>query len=108
LCKKCAKTHLRPSEIGKNFPGVISPDPRAEGRGEGREKREDRGGKGEEREGKEGEGRGGEGLQPLKKWLSVLAPGMGAIMLHQTARQLNISSSVICPRSLSAEREAAY
>jgi hypothetical protein len=26
MCQKCAKTHLRPSEIGKKFPGVIPPD----------------------------------------------------------------------------------
>jgi hypothetical protein len=60
LCQKCAKTHLRPSEIGKNFPGVIprTPEGRREGRGEKKGEDRGRGGKGEEREGKEGEGRG--------------------------------------------------
>jgi hypothetical protein len=59
--KKWAKTHLRPSEIGKNFPEVQPPDPR----GKGREKKEDRGGKGEEREGERG-GEKARGYSPSK------------------------------------------
>jgi hypothetical protein len=67
---KSAKTHLRPSEIGKNFPGVIPRTP--EGRGEeGKKGRIGRGkgGKGEEREGKEREERRGGATAPPKMFV---------------------------------------
>jgi hypothetical protein len=79
-CPKCAKTHQRACDMSKNFPGVIPPDPRSQGEGEGgprkgREGREGREGEGEGG-GEEGEGRGRErvrveGIWPpiLKSWI---------------------------------------
>jgi hypothetical protein len=63
---KLTSDHLR---LEKNFRGLYPRTPEGKGKGRGEKKGEDRGGKEEEREGKEGEG-----LQPLQKCLSVLAP----------------------------------
>jgi hypothetical protein len=62
LCQKGIKTHLRASEIWKNFPGVIPPDPRYKGEGK-EEGRERKGRKRREGEGRGGEGRGGERIK---------------------------------------------
>jgi hypothetical protein len=70
LCQKCAKTHLRPSEIGNNFEGLYprTPEGRGDGRGEKKGENREGKGKGEERDGKEGEG-----LQPSKN-VSLSSP----------------------------------
>jgi hypothetical protein len=57
--KKCAKTHLRPSEIGKNFPGVIPRTPEATRKGKVGKGRQESGVEGRRGEGEEREGRGG-------------------------------------------------
>jgi hypothetical protein len=68
---KLTSDHLR---LEKIFRGLY---PRTPPRGGERKKGEDRGGEGEGkgRRGRGRKGRGGEGLQPLQKCLSVLAPG---------------------------------
>jgi hypothetical protein len=85
LCQKCAKTHLRPSENAKYFPGVIPRAPKEGGKGReaerGRGEGEKMGRIGEGREGKGRKGKEGEakrgGATAPQKCLSVLAPDYG-------------------------------